>query len=225
MEPFAFSARAGAGKHDGSGRMKRQDLDQIVEPVVGALGLEFLGIEFVPGRRSSLLRVYIDAPGRHVSVADCEAVSRQLGAVLDVEDPIAGAFDLEVSSPGFDRPLFTPAHFERFAGQPARVQTSLPIAGRRRFQGAILAVDDETVTVEQDGVPVRIGHANIQRANLVPDYSAYDARPKCGEPKPRGAAGVGAGRRGGQKAGPKSVVKTSDNTKTGRRGSTTGRKP
>ena len=190
--------------------MKRQDLDQIVEPVVGGLGLEFLGIEFVPGRRSSLLRVYIDAPGRHVAVEDCEAVSRQLAAVLDVEDPIAGAFDLEVSSPGFDRPLFTPAHFTRFAGQAAKIQTSLPIAGRRRFQGPIVAADAEAVTLSQDGVEVRIAHANIQRANLVPDYSAYDAAPKGGRGKPK-PSGVAAGGK--------------SNSKTGRAGAANGRKP
>jgi ribosome maturation factor RimP len=190
--------------------MKRQDLDQIVEPVVGALGLEFLGIEFVPGRRTSMLRVYIDAPGRHVAVEDCEAVSRQLGAVLDVEDPIAGAFDLEVSSPGFDRPLFTVAQFARVAGQAVKVQTSLPLSGRRRFQGPVVAVDEEALTLSQDGVEVRIAHANIQRANLVPDYSAYDAAPKGGRAKP--VAGDAAG--GKQ---PK--------TQNGRRGSATGRKP
>jgi ribosome maturation factor RimP len=209
--------------------MKRQDLDAIVAPVVDSLGLEFLGIEFVPGRRSSLLRVYIDAPGRHVALEDCEAVSRQLGAVLDVEDPIAGAFDLEVSSPGFDRPLFTPAHFARFAGQAVKVQTSLPIGGRRRFQGPVAAVDDEAVTVLQDGAPVRIAHANIQRANLVPDYSAYDARPKGG----RGKAGAKAGQpkpkadeaKRTATAKPKARAESNENTQTGRRGSATGRKP
>jgi ribosome maturation factor RimP len=204
--------------------MKRQDLDQIIEPVVGALGLEFLGIEYVPGRRSSLLRVYIDAPGRHVAVEDCESVSRQLGAVLDVEDPIAGAFDLEVSSPGFDRPLFTPAHFARFAGQPTKIQTSLPIGGRRRFQGPIAAVDDEAVTVVQDGSAVRIAHANIQRANLVPDYSAYDAQPKGGRAKPgRGAAQPKP--KADARAKPKARAEANENTQTGRRGSATGRKP
>jgi ribosome maturation factor RimP len=218
--------------------MKRQDLDQIIEPVVGALGLEFLGIEFVPGRRSSLLRVYIDAPGRHVAVEDCEAVSRQLGAVLDVEDPIAGAFDLEVSSPGFDRPLFTPAHFARFAGQSTKIQTSLPIGGRRRFQGPIAAVDDEAVTVVQDGTEVRIAHANIQRANLVPDYSAYDAQPKggrarpgrgAGQPKPKPKAEArpkaDAKPKAEARAKPKARSEANENTQTGRRGSATGRKP
>jgi ribosome maturation factor RimP len=184
VEPFAFLADAFRPVRDVGRRMKRQDLDAIIGPVVDSLGLEFLGIEFVPGRRSSLLRVYIDAPGRHVSLDDCEAVSREVGAVLDVEDPIAGAFDLEVSSPGFDRPLFKPAHFARFAGHAVKVQTSLPVGGRRRFQGPVAAVDEDAVTLLQDGAEVRIAHANIQRANLVPDYSAYDARPKGGRAKP-----------------------------------------
>jgi ribosome maturation factor RimP len=204
--------------------MKRQDLDQIIEPVVGALGLEFLGIEYVPGRRSSLLRVYIDAPGRHVGLEDCELVSRQVGAVLDVEDPIAGAYDLEVSSPGFDRPLFRPAHFARFVGQATKIQTSLPIGGRRRFQGPIAAVDDEAVTVVQDGAPVRIAHANIERANLVPDYSAYDAQPKGGRVKPRRGAGQPKPK-ADARAKPKPRAEANENMQTGRRGSATGRKP
>ncbi len=237
MEPFAFLTDAFRPVRDVGRQMKRQDLDQIVGPVVDSLGLEFLGIEFVPGRRSSLLRVYIDAPGRYVALEDCEAVSRQLGAVLDVEDPIAGAFDLEVSSPGFDRPLFTPAHFARFAGQAVKVLTSLPIGGRRRFQGPVAAVDDEAVTIAQDGAEVRIAHANIQRANLVPDYSAYDAQPKGGRARPGGAAAgrpkpaPGAEPKGegsskaAAKAEPKARARTNEITQTGRRGSATGRKP
>jgi ribosome maturation factor RimP len=153
--------------------LKAEDLTTMFSPVVSSLGLECLGVEYSPSRGNSLVRVFIDAPGRHVTVEDCEAVSRELGAMLDVNDPIQGHYDLEVSSPGFDRPLFTPEQFARFAGQAAKVQTNLPIGGRRRFQGAILRVEGDSVVLKQDGSEVAIRRDNIHKANLVPDFSAY----------------------------------------------------
>lgn len=155
--------------------LKAEDLSTMFEPVVAALGLECLGVEYSPSRGNSLVRVFIDAPERAVTVEDCEAVSRELAAVLDVNDPIQGHYDLEVSSPGFDRPLFSPAQFARFIGQAARVQTNLPISGRRRFQGPIVRVEGESVVIDQDGTQMAIARANIHKANLVPDFSAYTA--------------------------------------------------
>lgn len=171
--------------------MKAEDLATLFAPVVASLGLECLGVEYSPSRGNSLVRVYIDAPGRIVTIEDCEAASREIAALLDVEDPIAGHYDLEVSSPGFDRPLFTAAHFERFAGQAAKVQVSLPIGGRRRFQGPILRVDGDAVVVAQDGAEVRIALSNVHKANLVPDFSAYEpSKPGKGRP---GKASPGKG--------------------------------
>jgi ribosome maturation factor RimP len=161
--------------------VKAEDLTAMFAPVVSALGLECLGVEYSPSRGNSLVRVYIDAPGRHVTIEDCEAVSRELAGVLDVNDPIQGHYDLEVSSPGFDRPLFTPEQFARFVGQAAKVQTSLPLGGRRRFQGPIVRVDGDNVVLLQDGVEVALAAANIQKAHLVPDFSAYAAA-KPGRP-------------------------------------------
>jgi len=160
--------------------MASKDFDNLLAPVVQGLGLELWGVEFIAGKHSSLLRVYIDAAGRHVTLDDCEAVSHELGAVLDVEDLIGGAFQLEVSSPGIDRPLFKAAHFARFVGQPVKVQLLLPIAGRRRFQGLIEAANADEIRLLADSGVVVLPLAHIQRANLVPDYAALGGQPKPG---------------------------------------------
>lgn len=157
--------------------MFNAELTNLLMPVVTDLGLECLGVEYSPSHGNSLVRVYIDAPERAVTVDDCEAVSRQVSAMLDVNDPITGRYTLEVSSPGLDRPLYTPQQFARFIGQSAKIEVNLAIAGRRRFQGPILAVEGEEVVLEQDGTPVRITHANIHKAKLVPQYDEPAAKP------------------------------------------------
>src|SRR5690606_23826439 len=91
-----------------------EKLNELLQPLVSDLGLEFVGIEFSPSRGSSLLRVFIDARERPVTIEDCERVSREISAQMDVNDPIEGRYTLEVSSPGIDRPLFTLEHFQRF---------------------------------------------------------------------------------------------------------------
>jgi ribosome maturation factor RimP len=157
--------------------MFNAELTNLLTPVVTDLGLECLGVEYSPSHGNSLVRVYIDAPQRAVTVDDCEAVSRQVSAMLDVNDPITGRYTLEVSSPGLDRPLYTPQQFARFIGQSAKIEVNLAIAGRRRFQGPVLAVEGEEVVLEQDGAPVRIAHANIHKAKLVPQYDEPAAKP------------------------------------------------
>jgi ribosome maturation factor RimP len=151
--------------------MRNEELTRLLAPVVADLGLECLGVEYSPSHGNSLVRVYIDAADRAVTVDDCEAVSRQVSATLDVNDPIQGRYTLEVSSPGLDRPLYTPEHFARFAGQSAKVEVNLAIGGRRRFQGPIRAVESDTIVLEQDGVPVRIAHGNVHKAKLVPEFA------------------------------------------------------
>ncbi|MFY8207141.1 MAG: ribosome maturation factor RimP, partial [Arenimonas sp.] len=96
---------------------KALELKELLEPTVRGLGLELLGVEFSPAAGNALLRLYIDAPERLVSIEDCEAVSREVSANLDVNDPIASQYTLEVSSPGIDRPLFTLAQFARQIGE------------------------------------------------------------------------------------------------------------
>ena len=156
--------------------MRNEELTELLAPVVADLGLECLGVEFSPSHGNSLVRVYIDAADRPVTVDDCELVSRQVSATLDVNDPIQGRYTLEVSSPGLDRPLYTAAHFARFLGEAAKVEVNLPIEGRRRFQGPILAVEDSTIVLEQDGKPVRIAQANIHKAKLVPQLAPPEGK-------------------------------------------------
>ena len=150
--------------------MRNEELTELLTPVIADLGLECLGVEYSPSYGNSLVRVYIDAPERAVTVEDCEAVSRQVSAILDVHDPVQGRYTLEVSSPGFDRPLYTPEQFARFVGQEAKLELNLPLDGRRRFQGPILAVENAVISLEQDGVAVAITHTNIHKAKLVPDF-------------------------------------------------------
>lgn len=146
---------------------KDGELKELLEPAITGLGYEFVGLELIRARGSTL-RIYIDREGG-VGLADCEAVSRELGALLDVHDPIKGGYTLEVSSPGLDRPLFTEAHFAQFAGHRARVALYEPLDGRRKFDGSILGVEEGEVRFEQDGHEVRLDLSNIRKANLVPE--------------------------------------------------------
>jgi ribosome maturation factor RimP len=153
-------------------------MTDLLTPAIADLGLQCLGVDYSPSYGNSLVRVYIDAPDRPVTVEDCEAVSREISALMDVNDPIEGRYTLEVSSPGLDRPLFAPEQFARFIGSQAKVTVNLPLGGRRRFQGPIVSVNEKGVTIEQDGVPVEIAHDNIQKARLVPDYESLPGKPK-----------------------------------------------
>jgi len=165
---------------------KTDELTAMLAPVVEGLGLglELQGIEFAASRSHGLLRLYIDVPSgeRPVSVEDCEAVSREVSGVLDVNDPIASAYTLEVSSPGLDRLVFTPAQALRFAGQQLKVALALPQDGRRRVQGMILRVDGDLLVVGlENGGEFAVPFDNIDKARLVPDYSALGLAPN--EPK------------------------------------------
>lgn len=157
------------------------DIETLLSPAIEALGLELLGLEYRPSGGNALLRLYIDEAERGVTLEDCEAVSREVSALLDVHDPIDSHYTLEVSSPGLDRPLFKPAHFERFVGEPVKVTLEFPQDGRRRFQGAILAVDGDVVTLEQDGQPVGLSCASMQKANLV---AVFEPPTKLGHGRP-----------------------------------------
>lgn len=146
----------------------RERLTQLIEPVVEGLGYELLGIELQATARHALLRLYIDH-GEGIRLADCERVSRQVSALLDVEDPIDVAYDLEVSSPGLDRPLFRARDFRRFAGRRARLRLSEPLDGRRNFSGVLLGLEGEDVRIEVDGEAVVLPLALIDKARLVPE--------------------------------------------------------
>ena len=146
-------------------------LTQLLQPLVEDLGYEFVALEHRSNPKNAALVVYIDRPGG-IAVEDCERVSREVAAVLDVEDPIPGHYDLEVSSPGLDRPLFTLEQFERFSGEVAQVSLFAPQDGRRKFKGEILGVHDGKLRLDQDGSEVELDMGNIAKARLVPDYDS-----------------------------------------------------
>lgn len=147
--------------------MTRDELVRLLEPTVESLGYELSDLEVRIGGRHGALRVFIDKPDG-IGLADCEKVSRAISALLDVEDPLPGQYDLEVSSPGLDRKLTKTEHFQRFEGETVKVQTRFPIAGRRRFRGTLVSADDENIVVEVDGVPHTLPVATIDTARLVP---------------------------------------------------------
>ena len=151
---------------------KADELIDMLTPTVEALKLELLGIEFAQSGSRALLRLYIDVEGRLVNIEDCEAVSREVAAILDVNDPITSNYTLEVSSPGIDRPLFKPAHFARFLGEQAKVNLRLPQNARRRVQGRIAKVEGDMLTIAEDKAEFEIAFDNIEKARLVPDYAA-----------------------------------------------------
>lgn len=142
-------------------------LTRLVEPVVVGMGYELVGVEFDSHQR--ILRVYIDSE-RGIMIDDCSKVSHQLSGLLDVEDPIPGNYQLEVSSPGMDRPLFTPAHFERFAGSLARLQLLRPIDGRRRFKARLRGLRDDKVVLQDGETEFEIPFDLIDKARIVPEF-------------------------------------------------------
>ncbi len=147
--------------------MTSEELKDLLEPSVEALGYELIELELRTGGRNGLMRLFIDAP-EGIGLDDCEAVSRQVSTVLDVEDPIPGNYTLEVSSPGLDRALTKPAHFQRFTGEDVRIKLRAPVDGRRNFRGALRAADEDSIEVEVDGQSHTLAIAAIASARLVP---------------------------------------------------------
>jgi len=148
-------------------------LHQSLSPIVTGLGYELLGIEWHSQGKHSLLRLYIDHDDG-IGIEDCEAVSRQLSAYLDVEDLVQGHYRLEVSSPGLDRPLFSLAHFARFIGEDVKVKCYGDINGQKRFTGSIEAVNQDgaaavVIKLENDTL-LTIPFSNIAKANLVAKF-------------------------------------------------------
>lgn len=176
---------------------KANEITALLAPTVASLGLELLGAEYLPSPGGAMLRLYIDVPAdaaqgeepRAVTIEDCEAVSREVSAQLDVEDPISSHYTLEVSSPGIDRPLFGAAQFARFAGESAKVVLRLPQDGRRRLQGEIVRVAGEDITFDVDGSEFTVRADNIEKARLVPDWAALGLsaeKPKPGKGPAKG---------------------------------------
>jgi ribosome maturation factor RimP len=175
--------------------MLRERLIALTEPLLARLGYELVDVEYAATRSEATLRVYIDWPegklpperaalpddGERafdgIGVEDCERVSRELSALLDVEDPIAVPYQLEVSSPGMDRILRTPAHYQRHVGQRAHVELVAPRAGRRRYTGMLVRAGAEDFELNVDGTSVLIRYAEVGKTRLAPDWH---------KPAPRG---------------------------------------
>ena len=143
-----------------------------MQPVINALGYEMWGMEQLPDGRGSLLRIYIERESG-ISLEDCERVSRQVVGVLDVEDPVAGSYRLEISSPGLDRPLFTLAQFERYKGEYAHIRLRQKLNDRRQIKGRIAEITGKTVTITGDGDDFTVSADLIEKANILP-YHKHD---------------------------------------------------
>ena len=147
----------------------RGKLIELAEPLLGQLGFELVDLEFSTGRSHAQLRLFIDRP-EGITVEDCERISREFSALLDVKDPIPTAYTLEVSSPGLDRVLRKPGHFARFVAEQLHVELLAPRDGRRRYTGKLVSADEQQIEMQVDGVAVQIAYGDIDRARLVPQW-------------------------------------------------------
>ena len=149
--------------------MSRETLERLLRPVVEGLGFELWELEYFPRRGNALLRLYLDSPNG-VTVDDCERVSRAVSEVLDADDPLPDRYELEVSSPGLERPLRTPEQFARYVGEQVFVELVAPIDGRRRFKGPLVAVSTTTIEVAVDGQRHAMSIAAVRKAHLAPQF-------------------------------------------------------
>ena len=144
-----------------------QDLTTLFEPVIQSMGYQLVGIEFQDSTQHGTLRVYIDHENG-IGVDDCVAISRQISAILDVEEPIQQAYDLEVSSPGINRPLFKAQDYEQFFGHSAKIKMAVALDGRKNFRGVLQGVtDSKTVQIVVDNESYDLRISDIAKANLV----------------------------------------------------------
>ena len=146
-----------------------QKLTELLTPAVEALGFEMVGVEFVRAGKHSTLRVYIDHEDG-ITVDNCADVSHQASAILDVEDPISNEYNLEVSSPGLDRPLFKEEHYQRFIGETVSIRLRIPQNNRRGFKGKLIACEKGQISVEVDGQQHELAIVNIDKGQLVPSF-------------------------------------------------------
>ena len=173
MRPFFISGKR--KRVEIIGTMKAAGLDKKIVPTVEGLGCQLWGIQVLPQGGKTLLRVYIDKLGG-ANLGDCQKVSNQLSALFLVEPPLAGAYLLEVSTPGLDRILFDWAHYESHIGKRLQIRLRVTQAGHRQFQGQLMAVDHEKrsielMTGEQERVTILFG--DIQQARVVPEWPKH----------------------------------------------------
>lgn len=152
-----------------AGAGKEKQLAEMVAPIADALGYELWGLELLSQGRSSVVRIYIDGADG-INVDDCAKMSRQVSSVFDVEDPIAGEYTLEVSSPGLDRPLYTLDQFKQYVGEQVKVRLRTAYEGRRKFAGTLTAVEDDDVVVAIDDNEYLLPFELIDKANVLPVF-------------------------------------------------------
>ncbi len=150
-------------------RRDQAHLWELFEPVVSGMGYDLIEIEHFPNPKHGVLRLYIDKEGG-VNVDDCSSVSRQISALIDVEEPVRGQFNLEVSSPGLDRPLRRLQDFQRFIGSTVKLKTVMPLEGQRNFKGRLLAASEETLVIETDTEEISLPMGAIEKARIVPEF-------------------------------------------------------
>jgi ribosome maturation factor RimP len=146
---------------------KAQQIQQLLESTVEAMGFDLWGLEHISQGRHSVLRVYIEAE-QGISVDDCVAVSHQVSAVLDVEEPIAGEYTLEVSSPGMDRLLFKLEQYSGYTGEVIDLRLRSPFEGRRKFKGILKGTEGEDIVVQVDNHEFLLPHSAIEKARIEP---------------------------------------------------------
>lgn len=140
-------------------------LNSMVDKAIAPLGYELIGIDYIPQGKKTFLRVYIDSPNG-IDVDDCAKASHQISAALDVEDPIANEYTLEVSSPGLERPLFKAEHYKCYIGHKIKLMTKQPIEGRRNYSGILENVMDGTIQLRMDNVVYEFAIKDIKKAHL-----------------------------------------------------------
>lgn len=150
----------------------REQLIELLEPEIQALGYELTELEVNLSHGHGMLRLFIDRP-EGITLDDCGRVSQQVGALLDVEDPIAGNYNLEVSSPGADRKLVKPEHFDRFSGSMIKVRLKRIVDGRRRVHGQLLGRDGDVINIRAENKTFSVDLGNVEVARLVPDWNEY----------------------------------------------------
>lgn len=149
--------------------MKQKKLTEIIQPVVEDLGFVLWGIDYMPQKSGALLRVYIDHE-QGISVDDCADCSREISAVMEVEDPISSAYVLEVSSPGLDRVLFDAEQFSQYLGDQAKVKLAQPVNGSRKITGYIKSVNQDEITLVNEAGEYTFIMSNVMKARLQPQY-------------------------------------------------------
>ena len=149
-------------------------IESVIAPVVSGLGYDFVGAQFGQAENGQTLRVFIDTENG-VVVEDCVTVSKQLSAVLDVEDTIKSAYQLEVSSPGIDRPLFTVTQFSQQLTEIIKVKMAAAVDGRRNFKGRLIAVEEDSLLIEVDRIDYNLPVSDIEEAHLVANLSKSKA--------------------------------------------------